>query len=186
MPATKNDWTVEMLDALPDDGRRYEIIDGELFVTPSPGEAHQDAVLFLVTLVDRYLRGRNVGKVMMSPSDVRRGDRTRNRIQPDIYVVRLTEGARPQYPYDVRDLLLAIEVLSPGSARLDKQTKRELYLREGVGEYWMVDPKALTVSRWSGIDDAGEILSKELRWHPAGMKEPLVLNLPEFFVEAFR
>jgi hypothetical protein len=61
MPATHTDWTVEMLDALPDDGQRYEIIDGELFVTPSP-------------------------------SDVRREDRRRNRVQPDIFVVRVAAG----------------------------------------------------------------------------------------------
>src|ERR1035437_10634842 len=91
MPAAIHDWTVDMLDALPDDGQRYEIIDGELFVTPSPGESHQDIAGALGRRLHQYLAGHGVGKTMISPSDVRRGDRTRNRVQPDVFVVRLVE-----------------------------------------------------------------------------------------------
>ena len=95
MSATVTDWTVDMLDALPDDGQRYEIIDGELFVTPSPGEPHQDVVGELFARLREYLKGSEIGKAVTSPSDVRRGDRARNRVQPDIYVIRKTEGKRP-------------------------------------------------------------------------------------------
>ena len=88
MPATiAPDWTVDMVDALPEDGQRYEIIDGELFVTPAPGEMHQDIVGELHARLRAYLKGHGVGKAMISPSDVRRGDRTRNRVQPDVFVV---------------------------------------------------------------------------------------------------
>ena len=107
---THTDWTVHMVDALPDDGQRYEVIDGELFVTPSPGESHQDVVGALHARLREYLRGSGVGKAMVSPADVRRGDRSRNRVQPDVFVVRITEGRRPEYPYELRDLLLAVEV----------------------------------------------------------------------------
>jgi Uma2 family endonuclease len=82
MPATHTDWTVDMLDALPDDGQRYEIIDGELFVSPSPGEIHQLVAGYLYTVLREYLRGSAVGRVMIAPSDVRRGDRMRNRSSP--------------------------------------------------------------------------------------------------------
>jgi Uma2 family endonuclease len=91
MPATVNDWTVDMLDALPEDGQRYEIIDGELFVTPGPGEPHQDIVGELHARLREYLKGRGIGKAMVSPADVRRGDRTRNRVQPEVFVVRFSE-----------------------------------------------------------------------------------------------
>ena len=185
MPATvTNNWTVEMLDALPDDGQRYEIIDGELFVTPSPGEAHQDIVTELVFRLRQYLGSERVGKAVAAPSDVRRGDRRRNRVQPDVYVIGVTSGKRPAYPYDLKDLLLAVEVVSPSNPLLDYQVKRDLYLREGVGEYWIFNPEARNVSRWRGSVDPGEVLSKKLRWHPERMTTEFVLELSEFFAKA--
>src|SRR5438067_9867610 len=110
MPGAFAEWTVDMLAALPDDGQRYEVIDGELFVTPAPSEMHQVVGGHFHTLLKAYLRGSSVGRPMISPSDVRKGDRTRNRVQPDVFVLRLREGNRPAYPYDLNDLLLAIEV----------------------------------------------------------------------------
>ena len=186
MAATVTDWTVEMLDALPDDGQRYEIIDGELFVTPSPGEPHQDVVGELMHRLHLYLQGSDIGKVVASPSDVRRGDRTRNRVQPDVYVIRRTDGKRPTYPYELRDLLLVVEVVSPGNPRLDYHIKRDLYLREKVGEYWVINPEARNVSQWRGLDAAAALHSREISWHPIGMRVPLVLDIQGFFEEAFR
>ncbi len=184
MPATHTDWTVEMLDALPDDGQRYEIIDGELFVTPAPSDVHQYVVGELLTRLMQYLRKSGVGHPVTSPSDVRRDDRRRNRVQPDIFVVRITNGKRPAYPFDLSDMLLAIEVVSPGNPRYDYQTKRTLYLRGGIPEYWIVSPDARTFSRWTHIEGPGEILSDRLTWQPSGMANPFVLALPEFFDEA--
>jgi Uma2 family endonuclease len=185
MPAVNMDWTVDMLDALPDDGQRYEIIDGELFVTPGPGEGHQDIVGELFALLRGYLMGAEVGKAMVSPSDVRRGDRRRNRVQPDVFVIRKVDGKRPDYPYELHDLLLAIEVVSPSNPLLDYQVKRDLYLREGVGEYWVLSTDARNISRWRGRDDPGDVLSKEIVWHPAGLSHPFALDLPSFFNAAF-
>ncbi|MEO8622033.1 MAG: Uma2 family endonuclease [bacterium] len=185
MAAILTDWTVDMVDALPDDGQRYELIDGELFVTPAPGEPHQDIVRDLCVRLALYLNGHGVGKVMISPADVRRGDRTRNRVQPDVFVVRLVDGKRPAYPYELHDLLLAVEVASPSNPILDYQVKRDLYLREGILEYWIINPDARNVSRWRGRDDPGEVLSKDVEWHPDGMSEPFRLNLLEFFTKAF-
>ncbi len=184
MPATIGDWTVDMLDALPEDGQRYEIIDGELFVTPGPGEFHQDIVGALYRRLHAYMIGHGIGKAMISPADVRRGDRTRNRVQPDVFVVRLVDGTRPAYPYELRDLLLAVEVASPSNPILDYQVKRDLYLREGVGTSWVINPDARNVSRWHGSDDPGEVLSKEVTWQPAGMPLPFALDLAEFFLDA--
>jgi len=185
MPAISSDWTVEMLDALPDDGQRYEIIDGVLYVTPGPGEGHQDIVGERYALLREYLMGSDIGKATVSPSDVRRGDRRRNRVQPDVFVIRRIDGKRPAYPYELHDLLLAVEVASPSNPLLDYQVKRDLYLREGVGEYWIFNPEARNVSRWRGRDDPGDVLSKVAEWHPAGMPSPFVLDLPTFFDAAF-
>jgi Uma2 family endonuclease len=184
MPVTQTEWTVEMLDALPDDGQRYEIIDGELFVTPAPLEVHQLVVGHLHWLLKDYLRGSPVGRVIVSPADVRRDNRTRNRVQPDVFVVRVVDGKRPPYPYDLADLLLAVEVQSPGNPHLDYQVKRELYLRSGVAEYWVMNPDARNISRWRGRDDPGDVLSRRVSWHPEGMPEPLEIELPRFFDDA--
>ena len=87
-------------------------------------------------------------------------------------------------PYELHDLLLAVEVVSPGNPLLDYQIKRDLYLREGVREYWVINPGARNVSRWCGRDDPGEVLSKAVSWQPEGMSAPLVIELAAFFEAA--
>lgn len=184
MPAADTTWTVDLLDALPDDGCRREIIDGELFVTPAPSDVHQLVAAEFWRRLSLYLRPARVGRALISPADVRKPDRARNRVQPDVFVVRLQDGSRPSYPYALRDLLLAMEVASPGNPILDYQVKRELYLSNGVPEYWIVNAEARVVSRWRSLDDPGEEFARAITWQPAGMPEPLVLDLPALFLEA--
>src|SRR5690242_11999781 len=95
MPATRTVWTVDMLDALPDDGQRYEIIDGELHVPPAPRLLHQLVALHMYYVLATYLRGSSVARAIGAPSDVRRGNHLRNRVQPDVFVVRLIDGKLP-------------------------------------------------------------------------------------------
>ena len=184
MRLPQTDWTVEMLDALPDDGDRYEIIDGQLFVTPAPSDVHQLVVGALYARLRAYLRPFMVARALMSPSDVRRGDRRKNRVQPDVFAVRLTNAARPPYPFEQSDLLLAVEVESPSNRAYDHQTKRKLYLANGVSEYWIVDPETRTFARWRASGDAAELLTDRIEWQPAGMPMPFVLEIPEFFDDA--
>jgi Uma2 family endonuclease len=185
MPAADANWTVEMLDALPDDGQRYEVIDGELFVTPAPSDVHQLVVGALHSLLRAYLKQHNVARAMVSPADVRRGDRTRNRVQPDVFAVRLRgDASRPPYPFDLSDVLLAIEVASPGNPLLDYQVKRALYLSNGVPEYWIVDAEARMVTRWRSVEDPGEAFSRKMEWRDASTHAPLVIALPAFFDDA--
>lgn len=184
MPAMRTDWTVDMLDELPDDGQRYEIIDGALFVTPAPSDLHQYVAGELYARLLGYLRGSGIGHPVLSPADVRRNDRRRNRVQPDVFVVRVSGGKRPAYPFDLADLLLAVEIESPSNSRLDYQTKRPLYLQGGIPEYWIFSPEARTVARWTRAEDPGEILSNQLTWHPHGMSQPFVVDLAEFFTQA--
>ena len=184
MPAVRIDWTVEMLDDLPDDGNRYELIDGELFVTPAPSDVHQLVVGELQSRLRAYLRPFSVARAIHSPADVRRDDHTRNRVQPDIFVVRLTDGRRPPYPFDLADLLLAVEVESPSNSAYDYQTKRRLYLASGIPEYWIVSPETRTIARWRGQRDDADLLTTRLEWHPAGMPAALLISIPEFFDDA--
>jgi len=185
MPAANTSWTVEMLDALPDDLQRYEIIDGVLYVTPAPSDVHQLVAGEFYARLREYLKESRKARAIFSPADVRRGDRTRNRVQPDVFVVRLLDGIRPAYPYGLGDLLLAIEVESPSNPALDYQVKRPLYLREGV-EYWIANPTARVVSRWKGVKDPGEILSERIEWRLSTNQEPLVIDIQELFDEALR
>jgi Uma2 family endonuclease len=184
MPAVRVDWTVEMLDDLPDDGNRYELIDGELFVTPAPSNWHQLVVGALYTRLSAYLRPSTVARAMLSPADVRRDDWNRNRVQPDVFAVQLINGVQPEYPYKLTDLLLCVEVESPSHAAYDYQTKRRLYLESGIPEYWIVSPDARTFARWRGASGDADLLTTRLAWHLVGMPEPLVIDLPEFFVDA--
>ena len=173
-----------MLDALPDDGQRYEVIDGVLHVTPAPGLPHQLIAGHLYYVLKQYLGGSTVGRPVISPSDVRRGDRSRNRVQPDVFVVRLADAKLPPYPFAMPDLLLAVEVPSPNEGLYDYHTKRKLYVASGVAEYWVLNGETRNLSRWRGAADPGELLSGRVEWHPPGMPEPLVLDLPRFFDEA--
>lgn len=104
----------------------------------------------------------------------------------DVFVIRVVNGERPAYPYELSHLLLAVEVASPSNALYDYQTKRRLYLRAGVEQYWVINPEARNVSVWHGRDEPGEVLSNELIWLPTGATSPLMIQLPEFFEEAFR
>src|SRR4051812_1576529 len=133
-------WTAEMVRALPDDGKRYEVIDGELFVTPPPSWRHGDAVLGLVERLTPYLRQHQLGHLKIAPQDVEFD--LHNLVEPDLFVVPLVDGRRPLRWEEVRRLLLTIEILSPTTARADRLRKRTLYQREGVPEYWIVDPDA--------------------------------------------
>jgi len=180
----QGEWTVEQMWALaPDDGNRYEVIDGVLYVTPSPSNPHQDAVGQLYVTIQAYLgRWPKVGWVRMAPADVRFG--LKRGVQPDLYVAPLVDGHRPRTWQEITRLMLVAEVLSPGTARRDRGVKRRLY-QQVADEYWVVDIRARVVERWKPRDRRAERLDTELRWHPAGAVEPLTLDLPAYFREVW-
>jgi Uma2 family endonuclease len=180
MPETAHRWTAEMVRALPDDGNRYEVIDGELFVTPAPRALHQRAVLELAIRLRGYADAGRVGETLISPADiVFREDRL---VQPDVFVAPLRpDGGRIREWSEIHGLLLAVEVLSPSTARADRQVKRRLYQEEPVGEYWIVDLDARVIERWRRGDQRPEVLSERLIWQPAAAAAPLEVDLPAFF-----
>lgn len=176
-------WTAEMVRALPDDGKRYEVIDGELFVTPAPSWRHGDAVLALVRRLDPYLREHRLGHLKIAPQEVEFDPR--NLVEPDLFVVPLVGGRRPLRWEDVRRLQLAIEILSPSTARADRLRKRALYQRERVPEYWIVDPDARVVERWRPDDERPEILDARLEWQPDPTASSLLIDLNGYFAEVW-
>ena len=180
MPHAAADWTAERVRALPDDGLRYEVVDGELLVTPAPRWAHQRAVAELFVILREHVRRHRLGEVTFSPADVELDPRTL--VQPDLFVVPLVDGVRMQEWSDIEGrLLLAVEVLSPSTARADRHLKRRRYQRAGIPEYWIVDLDARLVERWRPGDERAELLAETLDWSPSGAAEPLVLDLPAWF-----
>lgn len=181
MLSVKRRWTVDDLEEMPDDGNRYEVIDGELFVTPSPSPRHQEAIAELYVRLREYLVREPIGHAYFAPADIE-FSRTRL-VQPDLLVVPLIERRRPQRFKDVERLLLAVEVLSPSTARADRVAKRVLFREEGVEEYWIVDLDARTFERSTPADPRVEVLVDRLEWHPLGAESPFVLDLAEYFFE---
>lgn len=177
MPDTARRYTVDEVLAFPDDGNRYELVDGELLVTPAPSLPHQIVLGELQFHLASHLRSHPDLMVLASPADIR-WDREQL-VQPDLFVIPAAEASSSWTT--VRTLLLAVEVLSPSSARGDRGLKRMLYQRQRVGTYWIVDPDARLVEVWHPGDDRPEVVMDTLCWRAAPDASELVIHLPELF-----
>lgn len=178
MPAPQIDWTVDMLHDLPDDGNRYEIIDGVLLVSPSPVPVHQRAVGKLYLILEAHVASLDL-EVFFAPASITWSSRTE--VQPDLLAVPLVDGRLVERFKDVQSLALAVEVLSPSTTRTDRFTKRREYQRRGVAEYWIVDTAARSVERWQPNDEEPEIVFDSLVWQPRAHAAPLAIDLTAFF-----
>lgn len=139
-PTGSGPMTARDLEGMPDDGRRYELIDGALLVTPAPGARHQKITYRLYGVLEAACPPEF--DVLGAPFAVHHGDRIE--LQPDVLVGRagdFTEKDLPAAP------VLAVEVLSPSTAIYDLNLKKAVYERLGTGSYWVIDPAdpALTV-----------------------------------------
>lgn len=181
MPDTNGRWTREMVLALPDDGNRYELFDGDLLVTPAPSGLHQLAISLLWEALLPFVRLHALGEILTSPADLHLDGEQLS--QPDLFVVPSVPADRAwaSFPNSV----LVVEILSPGTARFDRTVKRRRFQRSGIPEYWIVDLDARVVERWRPMDDRGEVLVELLPWHPAGSAEPLAIDLPGYFREVW-
>ncbi len=147
-----HEWTVADLADTPDDGLRYELVDGVLLVSAAPSNLHQ------IVLGELYVQLRAAcpadARVMLAPTDYQ--PTTRRSLQPDLLVARREDvGTDPISA----PLLLAVEVLSPSTRSVDLLLKRGIYAESGVGAYWVVDPLEPSVQAWVLVDgdwvDAG-------------------------------
>lgn len=181
MPAQETWWTLEMVRALPDDGKRYEVLDGVLLVSSAPSLRHQRAVLRLFRILDEYTRAHRIGETMFSPADIELSP-TRL-VQPDVFVV--PAELRVDTWRDVTRLLLAAEVISPSTARADRIEKRTAYQDKEVPEYWVVDLDTRVFERWLPSDVRPEILSDRIEWHPVAEVPPLSIDLVDYFAEVW-
>lgn len=177
MPATRY-YTAEMVRALPEDGKRYETVHGELLVTPSPRAIHQLVVLRLTVALVDYLRSNRVGGLFFAPADISWTPDTL--VQPDVFVADLEEARTLDWSR-MKTLLLAVEVLSPSSARADRFTKRRLYQEQGIPLYWLVDPDARMVEVWKPGAMFPAVEGERIVWQPEGAVESCEIVLAELF-----
>lgn len=161
---------------------RYELVDGELLVTPSPVPVHQRAVFLLAHELYEYLERNPVGVMYISPSDVEL--EPEHIVQPDVFVLPMQEARRTLHAWPARELLVAVEVLSPSSGRGDKVTKRLLYGRH-VPEYWIVDLDARIVERWRQHAEQPQVVVTALEWQPTSGSDVFRLDLARFFAAVF-
>lgn len=182
MPAQDTYWTPKLVRALPDDGNRYECIDGELLVTPAPSFSHQHVAFALARLIHPYVQQHRLGTTMLAPADVQFDER--DMVEPDVFVGVTATGAIPKRTEDLIRLPLVAEILSPSSARHDRGKKRRLYQRWPVGDYWIVDTDARIVERWRRDDERPEVIEDRLVWQPDVAIAALEIDLPTFFTSA--
>jgi len=186
MPAVKRRWTAREVRQLIADNPlatpRYELVDGELLVTPSPTWPHQRAVQILVRELSTYLRTEPIGHVGESPFDVE--PEPELIVQPDVFVLPIAESRRLLTEMPARALLLAAEILSPSSSRHDRVIKRPVYQRH-VPEYWVVDLDARLIERWTGSDERPALITDLLVWKPFGAATSFQLDLAEYLAEVF-
>lgn len=139
IPKGKIVLTYEDYVLLPNDRNRYEILEGELTVTPAPSTKHQTASGNLFVLLAHYIKERDLGKLFHAPIDLIL--QSTSVLQPDLLFVSkarqriITEKAIEGVPD------LVIEILSPGTSRIDRVTKAQIYARYSVPAYWIVDPE---------------------------------------------
>jgi Uma2 family endonuclease len=179
MPHAAERWTADMVRALPDDGNRYELVSGQLLVTPAPAPRHQAAAAAFYELLAPFLRDHQLGTIYWSPADLSLGED--EVLQPDLFVFRTPGGKPPRRWDEITSLLLVIEILSPGTERHDRTVKRRRYQSAGVPEYWIVDLDARLVERWRPGDERPEVLADRLDWRPDAEGDTLELELPALY-----
>ena len=142
MPKPWIKFTVKDYMSMPD-GKRYQLLDGEMILAPSPNTRHQSIVMQLVIELDRFVYANSLGRVWSAPLDVVLSNY--DVAQPDILFVSNSRSSvvTEANIQGVPDLV--VEILSPGTATYDRGYKQALYSRHGVREYWLVDPDAETV-----------------------------------------
>jgi Uma2 family endonuclease len=179
MPGFTVPTTADELDALPSDGNRYEIVDGELFVTPTPSRGHQQAQMLLIARMLPYVEPLHLD-LMAAPTDVRANHNSQ--VEPDLLVLpRKFEGRSANRWEPMTRVLLTVEILSRSTARADREVKRRLYMAQGVREYWIVDVAAREVQVWKPAGALPLTIRDTLMWRPVDDAAPLRIDLVTLF-----
>jgi Uma2 family endonuclease len=177
MPLRVPTFTVDDLESFPNDGNRYELLDGFLIVTPAPGFPHQLIASRLAYQLTSHLE--SSGKaVVVGPGAVEL--RPKTHLEPDVLVQPAPRKGQKEW-HHFTHWWLAIEVLSRSSRFYDREVKRDAYLALGVAEVWLVDRReeVVLVSRRDGPRDA--VAREQLVWSPPQLTERLTIDLARLF-----
>ena len=176
MPQTKV-WTLEELHSLPDDGNKYELLHGELFVTPAPTLDHDTIIARLHALLVPFVTARGLGLVY-SNSAIQKSE---SELLPDLLV---RQPAPPKTEWKSAPVpILVVEVLSPATRRRDREYKRPFYLEEvRVPEYWIVDGDTRSISVMR-VGVPSITTQDRLTWSQPGVDAKLEIDLVEVFGE---
>ena len=169
-------WTLEELHSLPDDGNKYELLHGELFVTPAPTLDHETIIARLNALLVPFVMAHGLGYVYSGNSVITQGG---SELLPDLLV---RQPAAPKTDWKSAPIpILVVEVLSPSTRRRDREYKRPFYVDEvGVPEYWIVDGegRSITVIRRGG---SPVTTTDRLTWAPHETEPTLEIHLVDVF-----
>lgn len=167
-------WTTDDLDELPEDGHRYELIDGMLIVPPSPTSPHQK----LATKIETSLEASCPQElVVLQGVEVRISQR--RSLTPDVLVVTAEADGRGPSKFRPHEVILAIEIVSPGSTTMDRVTKPALYAQAGIPYYWRVETESGVVVHTHRIDPAAEVYRETGSFDSVvEVAEPWPLRLP--------
>ncbi len=158
-PPPQGEWTYEDYVRLPDNGFRYEVIRGELYMSPAPSINHQRTVAALFQHLNQFIMNHQSGECLFAPIDVNLPDLT-SPVQPDVvFISKENAGIIQENTIEgIPDLV--VEVLSPGTARYDRKTKFEVYAEAGISEYWLADPDSFTIEVYVLRGQAYALLGK--------------------------
>lgn len=170
-------FTIEMLDDFPDDGNRYELLEGILLVTPAPSMTHQIVATRLVHMLMSALDAGRLAHVV-AVGAVQRGENTQ--LQPDILVLPASFQPGTEWR-DISGWWLAVEVMSPSSRVYDREFKRAAYLTLGVEEYWLADLRDQSIEVWRRGTAGSEHFVKSLTWRPSALTSEIVIDLDEVY-----
>jgi Uma2 family endonuclease len=150
-PQTSIKLTYEDYAAIPDDGRRHEIIDGEHYVNPAPNVLHQIILSNIELALQQFVRAHRAGRVLPPALDVVLN--VHDIVQPDLVFIGKSRAQiiKEKNIQGAPDLV--VEILSDSNRRYDKRVKYDIYERGGVAEYWIVDPGEYTVNVYRRVGD---------------------------------
>jgi len=179
MPVTAPRYTVDDLERFPDDGNRYELLDGQLLVTPSPNMFHQLASTRIVLILGNALVPSGIGHVV-GPGVVTTPPLTQ--LQPDILAFPARFSPDSKW-VDIDEHWLVVEIISRSSRVYDREFKRDAYLALGVREVWLVDPRAKTIEvcRERGTS---VVESSAFTWQVPGLDLRVDIDVPAILAGA--
>ncbi|MBI4610413.1 MAG: Uma2 family endonuclease [Candidatus Rokubacteria bacterium] len=150
--------TYKDYEALPADGRRYEVHEGELSMTPAPSPKHQQVARNLSLVLHQHAKTHGLGEVLFSPIDCILSDITI--VQPDIVYLETGRLSAISARGIEGPPTLVIEILSPSTAQIDRGAKFQLYARHGVPYYWIVDLEARSIEAYSLSGGAYQLIAR--------------------------